>query len=1122
MARLIEVFAAPGEGGETNEHWQSSQEEQQPEQDEGTILEYILIDVPGDGSCQMSCFNLGVEAAFQLQALQQQCRGWTPDEIEAFVLENFKQVQDEIELPEKLTLQGNHTLYDPGNYELRHQIVEHWKSHKLAYTHGIKLDIQSIIIDMLKAHGLIYLKDASDKVNATTTVAQNTSTQPIDVSSVFSGEHASKEEGMDILDETFARTHSMEAEQKSRDHYVSVPDKDFIFNALYYPEHWQTFHGDASQVDDVGMPVMAFGVDPIALLKMPIPHGVAEGGELAQAIREFVWKLVGPHIVHEGFIPLGTVPVPAVEMIDDDLVDTYIQEFEVNLHLWGTETSLKAAAESADTTVIVHTFDEYGLRLARTTFHDGAAGPVHLYEAGEQSHFQILVGPFDEFFVDPFPKTDEAEQKKSTKSDDENDTESDDEDDEEALLRRLSNFAPGLKIPPGYNRISSSDTMEEDQESEGKVDLDDLRWFLNCLAEELEQDISVIGYGGLAHLLLDAARACRRTFETEEEAAEIIQAYEATDQDDLMVMNEQPAITMSENVVTGEDLVDIAPPELTIPDGVLLTGEETPEEEQQVKDRWFLQVLAHNLGKQNVPPDYAGMLELLFRAAAVRGRNFQDVAQAGTLIQEYEWQQQQKAIEAKSKSGQQWSAGPPLVPLAGFVGTLFTDYHIPLSDILCLLPHAQCYVEFHTKKSSWNAQEAHIRIAALQSMAALLNTWAEIYQQPALYRGPSTAEFTSSTSSIMPGERQGCQMRALLTIDPGSLVGYQPELYGAWQQLNAELPGYVRAHLLNKHLGGPGIPENLAFLSSSDNLKMSQLGEEDVKRMVLEENKQVFYKVEMPAGMDIIHQAVQVDKKLCEAMVNAVHMYACEVQRSYEQNTPGVDCGPDFLQAKYGQGGIGVSRNLAGGITLRTTAPSVETIGKLQAHWTNRMKEKQNQSKQSKMDTFLLEDAFRDLENEAHKKLLTIEDVHDKFDYIASVRQKLLEMGEDEEQIQAIIARLESRWREKAMVIQAKKKQESDPRGLRKRRNAARLNLLRSKQIKVTQPQLEDLLKLGDKTFNKYLLFRAHCSHSEALRNSRLRKGYAPYKEAEKGLHNKVQQTGIHAHFNTAEKKEKK
>lgn len=1114
MARLIEVLAEPGEDGETNEHWQSSQEEQQPEQDEGTILQYILIDVPGDGSCLMSCFNLGVEAAFQLQTLQQQCRGWTPDEIEALVLKNFKEVQDAIGLPEKLTLQGNHTLYDSGNYELRHQIVEHWKNHKPAYTPGIKLDIESIIIDMLKGYGLIYLKEASDKVNTATTVAQDIPTQPINSGSIVSGEHASKEEDMDILDGTFERTHSMEAEQKSRDHYVSVPDKDFIFNALYYPERWQTFHGNASQTDDIGMSVVAFGVDPIALLKMPIPHGVAEDGVLAQTIREFVWQLVSPHIVHEGFIPLRTVPVPLVGMIDDDLVDTYIQEFEFNLHLWGTETSLQAAAESTNTTVIVHTFDEDDQRLACRTFHNGAAGPVHLYEAREQSHFQILVGPFDEFFTDPSLKTDEAEQKRST--------ESDDEDSEEALLRRLSDFAPDLKIPPGYNRISSRDAMEEDQESAGEVDLDNIRWFLNCLAEELEQDIGVIGYDGLAHHLLAAARAGKHPFETVEEAAKIIQAYETTDQDDLMVMDEQPAITVSENVVTGENLVDIAPPELTIPDGVLLTGEETPEEEQQVKDRWFLQVLAHTLGKQNIPSGYAGILELLFRAAAVRGRNFQDVAQAGTLIQEYEQQQQQKTIEAKSKSSQQWSAGPPLVPLAGFVGTLFTNYHIPLSDILCLLPHAQCYVEFHTKKSSWNAQEAHIRIAALQAMAALLNTWAEIYQQPALYRGPSTAEFTSSASSIMPGELQGCQMRALLTIDPGSLVGYQPELYGAWQQLNAELPGYVRAHLLNKHVGGPGIPENLAFLSSLDNLKMSRLGEEDVKRMVLEENKQVFYKVEMPAGMNSIHQAVQVDKRLCDAMVNAVHMYACEVQSTYENDTPGFVCGPDFLQAKYEQGGGGVSINLAGGITLLTTAPSVETIGKLQAHWTNRMKEKQYQSKQSKLDTFFLESAFRDLENEAHKKLLTIEDVHDKFDFITNVRQKLLEMGGDEEQIQAIIVRLESRWREKAMVIQAKKKKESDPRGSQKRRRATRLSILHSRQIEVTQPQFEALMELGDTTFSKYLLFRKAHSHSEALRNSKLRKGFAPYKEAEMGLHNKVQQTGIHAHFSTAEKKDKK
>jgi len=84
-----------------------------------------------------------------------------------------------------------------------------------------------------------------------------------------------------------------------------------------------------------------------------------------------------------------------------------------------------------------------------------------------------------------------------------------------------------------------------------------------------------------------------------------------------------------------------------------------------------------------------------------------------------------------------------------------------------------------------------------------------------------------------------------LSIDPNGHAGSQP--YGEtklWKAVNQREYTYIRGHLLNHHVHGPGSNENLVPITRSANTLMETQGEDKIKNAVVGDNKVVYYKVE--------------------------------------------------------------------------------------------------------------------------------------------------------------------------------------------------------------------------------------------------------------------------------------
>lgn len=88
-----------------------------------------------------------------------------------------------------------------------------------------------------------------------------------------------------------------------------------------------------------------------------------------------------------------------------------------------------------------------------------------------------------------------------------------------------------------------------------------------------------------------------------------------------------------------------------------------------------------------------------------------------------------------------------------------------------------------------------------------------------------------------------------LTLNPGKLAGSKPnEESRLWQKVTAHWPGkYVRGHLLNHHVHGPGTKRNLTPITIGANNRMERLGESAVKKAVLDEKKTLRFVVSVTA-----------------------------------------------------------------------------------------------------------------------------------------------------------------------------------------------------------------------------------------------------------------------------------
>jgi phage-related protein len=101
------------------------------------------------------------------------------------------------------------------------------------------------------------------------------------------------------------------------------------------------------------------------------------------------------------------------------------------------------------------------------------------------------------------------------------------------------------------------------------------------------------------------------------------------------------------------------------------------------------------------------------------------------------------------------------------------------------------------------------------------------------------------TSRTIMGNPVGETMLAdPLSPRPGSLAGSAPhDASSLWNAVNRRQWTYVRGHLLNHHLYGPGVNENLVPIHRTLNSTMSAQVEEKVKEKVLDEHKVVKYSV---------------------------------------------------------------------------------------------------------------------------------------------------------------------------------------------------------------------------------------------------------------------------------------
>ena len=89
-------------------------------------------------------------------------------------------------------------------------------------------------------------------------------------------------------------------------------------------------------------------------------------------------------------------------------------------------------------------------------------------------------------------------------------------------------------------------------------------------------------------------------------------------------------------------------------------------------------------------------------------------------------------------------------------------------------------------------------------------------------------------------EEDGVSMRAEpLSLNPGPYAGSQPgEESKLWRLTSTRFPGkYVRGHLLNHHVHGPGTRRNLTPITIGANNRMERLAESQVKKAVLDEKK---------------------------------------------------------------------------------------------------------------------------------------------------------------------------------------------------------------------------------------------------------------------------------------------
>ena len=156
-------------------------------------------------------------------------------------------------------------------------------------------------------------------------------------------------------------------------------------------------------------------------------------------------------------------------------------------------------------------------------------------------------------------------------------------------------------------------------------------------------------------------------------------------------------------------------------------------------------------------------------------------------------------------------------------------------------------------------------------------------------------ETTLTLSSGNGKSKDGVSMTAnrLSRIGPSNTVGSQPNSAGyseLYNYLIANGRNVVAAHLLNHQLFGKGNnTENLTPIPSAKNSEMERVMEKPVKKAVLEENKVIYYKVEVnykPKSVkdeDSTGSSIPEDKLIANSITATAHEWLPEDEISADQ-----------------------------------------------------------------------------------------------------------------------------------------------------------------------------------------------------------------------------------------------
>ncbi|MBX7224243.1 MAG: DUF4157 domain-containing protein [Blastocatellia bacterium] len=820
---------------------------------EEDLEEYVVVDVPGDGSCLLHAFNLGYFTQNFVRQLRQQPSGtFTADQVEQMVREEFRQrIQKPIDEPSLAT------AYDESGMMLRGEVVKRWNQQPGDYFALLQTDVQAIVARLLEGEGL--LKRESPQL------------EEEDMDSAQKPEETSFPDfRLDFEEDLFpVEDRKAEAEEGIG---LGDADFDFAFNAIYHPERFKDSRKSKPFTSSgKSFSSALFGVSTDEIKQMYIPMGVEQEGTLAKLLREYVIHLGKDQAVGE-YLPLQSVVVPPFGSIPEGLVQAYKEEFAENPHLWASKATLQAASSLANTSVCVNTFAEEEF-LAEDTDFPGTQGQINLFESDEQTHFQVMIGPFPLGWLKAEPQA-PTEVVDDPVSESRGDSMRDEP---------FFDFGPSSSQWPSSSGFSFSES--------------------------------------------------------------------------------QPIPTYFD------------PHEFALP----------------FNDLVYVKYVIDDLGFDFASP--GKVIQLIYRAAAML--NVPDVFErspkvAAQVVREYLRMVEERTTQS-DLSQHASQRRDPIIPLVGFIEELVNTFGIPKEEINQLLPHAIAYLKFHRKFSSWKESGAGPRVTALQEIANLLNQWAEDYDAPDLLRGPSLAQHTAVPSPLGRGESVGTTMRSLLTINPGNLVGFEPEETETWSAFREALSGFVRAHLLNKHLGGVGSSHNIAFMSSEDNTRMSQLGEEYVKREVIENNKQLFFGVEMPLGRPELTGAPHfLSKDITDVLVKEVRMRVAEVTPfTNEDEEPELEFAPTYLKEMMGIEDADVQQSNTGVLSFPTKSPDPKYVSKLQPHWGKKIKETSSKASNLSLDTMFLDPRARDIMVRAQKALLHNDDVLIKNQILAETRQRL-------------------------------------------------------------------------------------------------------------------------------------